>query len=151
MEILALKLFVPEDTVNRLLTEHLPKDVPVRKLTIRLTPEGVRVHGEYPTVFLNVAFESLWAIAVVGSQLEVRLAEIKVSGFPATMLRGLIFKMLKESAPREPGLTIDGEILRIDPEQFLAAKGLPLKLNLRGVLCSLGSLVIDAGPESTLA
>jgi hypothetical protein len=145
MEILALKLLVPEDDVNGLLAEHLPKDVPVRKLTVRLTPEGIRVQGEYPTVFMNVAFESLWAIAVVVGQLELRLADVKVSGFPATMLRGVIFKMLRESTPREPGLSVQGETLRIDLEQFLAAKGLPLKVNLQGVLCSLGSLTVEAG------
>jgi hypothetical protein len=145
MEILALKLFVAEDDLNRLLTEHLPKDVPVQKLIIRLTPEGVRVHGEYPTVFMKVAFESLWTLAAVAGQLEVRLADVKVSGFPATMLRGVIFKMLKESTTKEPGLTVDGETLRINLDAFLAAKGLPLKVNLREVLCSVGSLVIASG------
>src|SRR6516164_10905187 len=99
MEILAMKLFVPEDDVNRLLAEHVPKDVPVRKLNVRLTPEGVRVAGEYPTVFMSVAFETLWKLAVVAGRLDVQLGDLKVSGFPAAMLRGVIFKMLKESAP----------------------------------------------------
>jgi hypothetical protein len=145
MEILALKLFVPEDAVNRLVAEHTPKDVPVQHLNVRLTPEGVRVQGEYPTVFMKVAFESLWSLAIADGKLEVHLTDVKVSGFPATMLRGLIFKMLKESTEREPGLSVDGEALRIDLDRFLAAKGLPLKVNLRGVLCSLGSLVVEAG------
>jgi hypothetical protein len=147
MEIQALKLLVTEDSVNRLVADHTPKDVPVQKLVVRLTPEGVRVQGEYPTVFMKVAFESLWTLAAAAGQLEVQLADVKVSGFPATMLRGVIFKMLKESVPREPGLSVEGETLRISIEQFLAAKGLPLKANLRGVVCSLGSLVIEAGTQ----
>jgi hypothetical protein len=151
MEILALKLFVPEDDVNRLLAEHVPKDVPVRKLNVRLTPEGVRVAGEYPTVFMSVAFETLWKLAVVAGRLDVQLGDLKVSGFPAAMLRGVIFKMLKESAPREPGLSVEGESLQIDLEQFLAAKGLPLKVNLRDVVCSVGNLVIEAGTGGVVA
>ncbi len=147
MEIQSLKLFVPEDAVNRLIAEHLPKDVPVKKLNVRLTPEGVRVQGEYPTVFMSVGFETLWSLAVAGGQLETRLADIKVSGFPATMLRGVIFKVLKESSPREPGLAVDGEAVRIDPERLLAAKGLPLKINLRGIQCREGSLIVEAGTE----
>jgi hypothetical protein len=147
MEIQALKLLVSEDTVNRLVAEHTPKDLPVQKFAVSLTPEGVRVQGEYPTVFMKVAFESMWTLAVRGGQLEVSLAEVKVSGFPATMLRGVIFKILKEYIPREPGLTIEGETLRINIEQFLAAKGLPLQVNLRGVVCGLGRLVIVAGTE----
>lgn len=149
MEIQSLKLFVPEDAVNKLIAEHLPKDVPVKKLRVRLTPEGVRVQGEYPTAFMNVGFETLWSVAVAGGQLETRLTDIKVSGFPATMLRGVMFKVLKESAPREPGLAVDGETLRIDPEQFLAAKGLPLKVNLRRVVCGEGNLVVEAGADGS--
>jgi hypothetical protein len=151
MEIQALKLFVPEDALNRLVAEHLPKDVPVQKLAVRLTPEGVRVQGEYPTVFMNVAFESLWTLAVAAGQVEARLAEVKVSGFPATMLRGVIFKVLNENLPREPGISVEGETLRVDVERVLAGKGVPLKVNLRGVLCSFGSLVVTAGSDGVVA
>jgi hypothetical protein len=145
MEILALKLSVTEVDVNRLIAEHAPKDLPVQKLLVSLTPEGVRVQGEYPTVFMNVAFESLWALSVAAGKLEVCLADVKVSGFPATMLRGIVFKMLKESASEDPGLTVDGETLRIDLEQFLSAKGLPLAANLRNLRCGTGELMIEAG------
>ena len=151
MEIQALKLSVPEDAVNRLLAEHLPKDVPVQKLAVRLTPEGVRVQGEYPTVFMKVAFESLWTLGVTAGQLEARLADVKVSGIPATMLRGVIFKVLKENVPNEPGISVEGETLRVDVDRALAAKGLPLKVNLRGVVCGAGNLLIEAGTDGIVA
>jgi hypothetical protein len=151
MEIQALKLFVPEDEINRLLAEHLPPDVPVRKLAVRLTPDGVRVSGEYPTAFLNVGFDTLWKLDVVGGQIDVQLADLHVSGFPATMLRGMIFKMMKDNAPREPGVSVEGEALRIDLEQFLASKRLPLKVNLRRVVCGIGNLVVEAGTDGLLA
>jgi hypothetical protein len=145
MEIQALKLLVPEDVVNRLIAEHTPKDVPLQDLAVQLSPDGVHVQGKYPTMFMKVAFETVWAVTVMSGQLEVRLADVKVSGFPATMLRGLIFKMMKESTDREPGLSVEGETLRVDIEQFLAAKGLPLRVNLTNVRCGPGSMVIEAG------
>lgn len=148
MEIQALKLLVPEDALNRLLAEHLPKDVPVQKLAVRLAPEGIRVQGEYPTVFMKVAFESLWALGVVAGQVEARLVDVKVSGIPATMLRGVIFKVLKENVSDEPGIAVEGETLRIDVDRVLAAKGLPLKVNLRSVVCGAENLVVEAGTDA---
>lgn len=145
MEILALKLLVSEEAVNRLLAEHVPKDVDVRNLRVRIVPEGVRVLGEYPTVFLNVAFETLWTIVVADGQIEVRLADVKVSGFPATMLRGVLFKVIRDVAARQPGVSVQEDALRIDLDAALIAHGLPLKVNLRGVLCSAGSLAVAAG------
>jgi hypothetical protein len=150
MEILVLKLSVTEVDVNRLLAEHLPKDVPVKKLAVQLTTAGVRVQGEYPTVFMNVGFDTVWSLAVAGGLLEVRLADLKVSGFPATMLRGLIFKELKHSVPSEPGLSVVDETIQIDLQQFLNAKGLPLKITLQDVICGQGNLVVTAGPQTPI-
>jgi hypothetical protein len=144
MEILALRLFVPEDEVNALLTRHLPPDVGVNKLTVRLTPEGIHLSGEYPTVFMKVAFETLWAVGVRDGRLEARLANVKVAGLPAAMLRGVLMKVLQDAA-REPGVSVDGESLLVSPEEFLLAKGLPLRVNLTEVVCSLGSLLVRSG------
>ena len=144
MELLALKLFVTEDDVNRLLAEHLPRDVGVENLRVRLTPDGVHVEGDYPTSFLKVAFETVWALAVAGGRLEARLASIKVAGVPATLLRGVLLKALEDAA-RRPGVRVEGESVLVDGEEILKEKGIPLRLNLREVLCSVGSLVLRAG------
>jgi hypothetical protein len=147
MELLALKLFVAEGDVNRLLAEHLPGDVGVENLRVRLTPEGVQVLGDYPTVFLKVAFETLWAVGVAGGRLEARLASVKVAGVPATLLRGVLMKALEDAA-RRPGVAVEGESVLLDADAFLRAKGIPLSLNLKEVLCSLGSLVVRAGTDN---
>jgi hypothetical protein len=144
MELLALKLFVTEDDVNRLLAEHLPRDVGVENLRVRLTPDGVHVEGDYPTSFLKVAFETVWALAVAGGRLEARLASVKVAGVPATLLRGVLLKALEDAA-RRPGVRVEGESVLVDGEEILKEKGIPLRLNLREVLCSVGSLVLRAG------
>lgn len=147
MEILALKVFVSEDEVNTLLARHLPPDLGVEKPTVRITPEGIHLVGEYPTVFMKVAFETLWVVAVHSGKLEARLAQVKVAGLPATMLRGVLFKVLQDAA-REPGVSVEGESLLVDGEAFLLAKGIPLRLNLTEVVCSLGSLLVRAGSVS---
>jgi hypothetical protein len=144
MEILALKLRITDDSVNALLAEHLPKDVPVENLRARITPQGVRVSGEYPTVFLRVAFETLWVLNVVNCKIEIHLGEIKVSGFPASMFRGMVFTALRDAAAREPGLTVGDDVLVIDPVAAAAAHRVPVRINLQSILCSLGSLVVEA-------
>ena len=149
MEIQALKLLVPEDAVNRLVAEHAPKDVPVQKLVVRLTPEGVRVQGEYPTVFMKVAFDSL--VDANGGRGTARSAAggSEGVGFPRNNAAGRDLQDAQGIRARsDPGLTVDGDTLRINIDQFLAAKGLPLKVNLREVLCRLGSLLIEAGSIS---
>src|SRR4051794_32760086 len=144
MEILALRLFVAEDDVNGLLARHVPADVGVENLRVRITPEGVHVLGDYPTMFLKVAFETLWALSVAAGRLEARLASVKVAGVPATLLRGVLMKVLEDAAAR-PGLRVEGESLLVDGEELLRANGFPVRLNLAEVLCSVGSLVVRAG------
>src|SRR2546421_4213635 len=80
MEIRALELAVSDDDLTRELAEHLPPDAEVRDLRVRVTPEGVRVSGVYPTVMLAVTFDTLWAVTVTGGVVEARLEAIQVAG-----------------------------------------------------------------------
>jgi hypothetical protein len=146
MDIQALKLFVTEDEINDLLARFLPPDLPVQKLGVRLTPEGVVVQGVYPTLLVKMAFETLWEITAAGTEVEARLADVKVAGLPAGKLRGLLVKMIRDAASREAGVCVRNESVRVDVGEALRAKGLPLRVNFTGVRCSLNSLVLEAGP-----
>jgi hypothetical protein len=123
----------------------LPPDAEVEDLSVDISPDGVAVNGKYPTPFMKVNFETLWTVAVQEGRCEVRLSNMKVAGLPATMLRGLLFKMLKDAAAREIGLQVRDDLIVVNCDEFLAAKQVPLRLNLKSVLCSLGSLVVEAG------
>jgi hypothetical protein len=146
MEIQALKLFVTEEEINDLLTKFLPPDLPVQDLVVRLTPDGVVVQGVYPTLLVKMAFETLWEVTAAGPEVEARLANVKVAGLPAGKLRGLLVKMIRDAAAPEPGVRVQDESLRVDLEEALRAKGLPLQVNFTAVRCSLKSLVLEAGP-----
>jgi hypothetical protein len=146
MEIQALKLFVTEDEINDLLAKFLPPDLPIQELSVRLTPEGVVVQGVYPTLLVKMAFETLWEITAAGTEVEARLANVKVAGLPAGKLRGLLVKMIRDVTASEPGLRVQDESLCVDIEEALRAKGVPLQVHFTGVRCSLKSLVLEAGP-----
>ncbi len=145
MEILTLKLLVSEDSANRLLAARLQEqDVPVEDLAVKFRPEGIVVSGTYPTFVLKVPFETLLAVTVNGGLILVRFESIKVSGLPAGKLRGLLLKSIQDAAQLTPGIEVRDERVEIDLEQVLEARQVPLRLNLKAIRCSVGSLVLEA-------
>src|SRR5690242_19045852 len=146
MEIQALKLFVTEDEINDMLAKFLPPDLPVRDLCVRLTPEGVVVQGVYPTLLVKMAFETLWEVTAAGPEVKARLTNVKVAGLPAGKLRGLLVKLIRDAASPQPGLRVQGESLRVNVEEAVRAKDLPLRVNFTAVRCGPNSLVLEAGP-----
>ena len=146
MEIHTLKLSVTEQELNELATELPPGKSAVENLRVRLTPDGIVVLGEYPTMLMKMAFETLWHVKGVGSVVEARLSSIKVSGLPASMLRGVLIKTLRDVLSKEPGVRVEDEVIHVDLSKHPAVQKLRLRLNLTRVHCSPGSLVIEAGP-----
>src|SRR6185437_1258504 len=106
MEIHTLKLSVTEEELNALVRELPPGKNAVENLRVRLTPEGIVILGDYPSMFMKMAFETLWVVKGVGSVVEARLASIKVSGLPAKMLRGVLLKTIRDMTAREPGVQV---------------------------------------------
>jgi hypothetical protein len=147
MEILALKLFVTEGEVNGLIQKFLPEPGAVDNLRVRLTPEGIVVQGDYPTLLVKMAFETLWEVAVDGGEVRARLASVKVAGLPAGMLRGVLLKVLRDVTDGEAGLEIRDETVHVDVDRVLRARGLPVRVHLTAVRCSIGTLVLEAGPS----
>ena len=62
MYIHSLKLSLTEQEINELATTLTADHHSVQNLRVRLTPEGIVVLGEYPTMLMKMAFET------VGSQ-----------------------------------------------------------------------------------
>ncbi len=145
MELLALKLLVTEDDVNALIARHLPADQPVRDVAVRLTPEGARVAGRYPTAFFNVRFETTWDVSVREGRVAARLADLNVAGVPAGMVRGILMDMLGTTAAREDGVSVEGETILVDPDRFLARAGLSGRANLTALRCGEGVVVLEGG------
>jgi hypothetical protein len=147
MDIHTLKLSITEEEINTLVAEFPPSDSAVENLRVRLTPEGIVVFGDYPAMLMKMSFETLWEVKGIGSVVEAKLASIKVSGLPAKMLRGVLLKTIRDMTAREPGIRVEDESIRVDLSKHTALQRLRLRVNLIGVRCSLGHLVIEAGPE----
>lgn len=145
MQIHALKLSMAEETINSLLAEYLPKESAVEDLRVNLTPEGIRITGQYPTMLMKMAFETLWEVQGIGSVVEARLASIKVSGLPAAMLRGVLLKTIRDALANQPGIAVEDGAIRVDLSQLPATRKVGLRINLSAVRCDAGQLVIEAG------
>jgi hypothetical protein len=146
MEIHTLKLSITEEELNELVTELPSGKSAVENLRVRLTPEGILVLGDYPSMFMKMAFETLWVVKGAGSIVESRLASVKVSGLPAGLLRGVLLKTIRDFVAQEPGVRVEGETIHIDLSKHTAMQRLRLRINLLGVRCGPEGLLIEAGP-----
>jgi hypothetical protein len=148
MEIQRLKLTLDEADLNGMVARFLPHEDAVENLRLRLLPEGVLAEGDYATPLGTVSFETLWAPQVKDGVVQARLASVKVAGWPAGVLRGLLLKMIREQVAKEPGVCVDHETVRVDVQQVLLARGIPLHIRLTSLRCEAGQLVVEAGPTA---
>ncbi len=146
MEIHSLQLSITEQELNELLAELPSGKSAVENLHVRLTPEGIAVLGDYPTMLMKMAFETWWQVKGIGSIVEARLAAVKVSGLPAGMLRGVLLKTLRDLLAKEPGVRVAEETIHVDLTEHAAARKVRLRINLTSVRCAAGTLMIEAGP-----
>jgi hypothetical protein len=147
MEIHTLRLTVNEQELNDWATELPSGKNTVQNLRVRLTPEGIVILGDYPTMLMKMAFETLWEVKGAGSVVEARLASVKVSGLPAGMLRAVLLKTLRDLMAKEPGVQVSDEAILLDLSKLAAIQKLRLRIDLTSVHCVPGSLIIEAGPK----
>jgi hypothetical protein len=143
MEIQSLRVVLTDADANQLLTEFAPKDLDARNLRVGFTPGGIRVTGDTPALLFTVSFETLWEVTLVESGVVARLSALKVAGVPAGKLRGVLLKVLRDAVTGKPGITFEGEAVRVDVNEVLRAHRVPLKVTLTAVRCTEGSVVIE--------
>jgi len=147
MEIHELKLAVTEEGINGLLAAYLPEDASVENLRVRITPAGVHVLGDYPTVFGKVPFETHWEMRVNAGLLHARLVALQVSGTPGNMFRTMVLGLIQEALGSGEGVQLEHETLRIDVDTVARSKNVFLRCNLRAVRCEAGRLLLEAGRD----
>jgi hypothetical protein len=145
MEIHALKLVLSEEGINALLDAYVPEDASVENLRVRITPEGLHILGDYPTVFGKVPFETHWEMRIVAGKVHARLVGLKVSGVPGNLFRAMVLELIQDVLDREPGIVLEEETLLIDVESVARSKKVLLRCNLRDVRCEAGRLLLEAG------
>jgi hypothetical protein len=143
MEILALKLVVNEQEINRLAAQAPSSGASVRDLAFRFTPEGIHVKGKYQA-WVSMAFETFWQVSVCEGRIVARLSDVKVGMMPAAMIKGMLTESICAALDLEGAIEADGDVLRIDLDQLLAQHGFPARTNLTGVRCEAGQIMIES-------
>ena len=143
MEIQSLKLVVTDADAIRLLTQFAPKDLEARNLSVRFTPDGVRITGDTPALLFTVSFETLWEVTLVDGAVVARLSSLKVAGMPAGKLRGVLLKMLRDAVAGRPGIVFEGETVTVNVNEVLRSHRVPLEVTLSAVRCAEGRLSIE--------
>jgi hypothetical protein len=152
MEIQALKVFISEQELQDLAIQNQPPETPVKNLTVRVAPDGVRVGGEFPTMMMNMSFESVWKPDVADGKITIRLTHLTAAGFPATMLRPLVLGALKD-AIKESFIQVADEAVVVDVQEAVREQKLPVAVTfaLQAVRCVDGGVTAEAGPPTPKA
>jgi hypothetical protein len=144
MEIHVLRMSISDKDLNDLIDKHLRQDQPVDELKVQISSDGVRLKGVYP-LFVNVSFETHWELGVRGGKATARLAGFRALGIPGNIFKSAILKLVADAAHRHPGLEIDNDTVVLDLERLCQENGLTARINLTGVTCQDGILLLEAG------
>src|SRR5205814_7064865 len=98
-------------------------------------------------LFMRMPFETYWQPAVRDGKLAVTLVELKVVGFAAGMLKGVLLRMLADEAEKEDAIRIEADTVLVDADRLLAKNGLSVRTNLSALRCTPGQLLIEAASD----
>jgi hypothetical protein len=156
MEILALRLLLTEQDLQQLADQQLPPDEGLRSLKVRVVAEGVVVSGVYPTSLMDMPFETLWQPTALDGKLRVRLARVSTGGGMSDFaldifnlispgaVRGTVMNQIADLVKGDDTYRIEGDTIVVDPERFLEGQGIRVRVNLAGVTCQPGQLVLES-------
>ncbi len=145
MDIETLRVRVSGEEINALVKERVPEEAGVRDLRIIPTAEGVQMTGRYTGMLLPLGFDLLWVCSVTAGQLRAQLSQVRVAGFPATKLRGVLLGVLSEYLTSQAGIQIQEDVILFDVDAFLRAQDIPVRVTLTAVHCQAGWIVLEAG------
>lgn len=145
MEIHSLKIRITDADVAAILRQVASRHDGLENVQAAITAEGVRIQGEYAAGFgFKVPFETTWQLIPAGPVVRVQLVGIKVAGFPAGMLRSVLFRTLSDAAEEVAGLSVEGEIISLNVVELAASHGVELCINCSSIELSPGSAVLVA-------
>lgn len=145
MDILALRIRITDADAAEVLRQIPPDELPVEEMAVRFTREGMHVSGSHRVMFMRVAFETVWQFQVNGGGFEAKLETLRLAGIPAGQFRRLLMRLIQEMIERHPGMTMEGDTIRVDPVKVLHARGLAIRVTPKSITCEQGSVTVDAG------
>jgi hypothetical protein len=143
MEVQALKLLITERDLSALAAKAAEQNEQLSDMQIRITTESVVVAGVLQ-LFMRVPFETYWQPAIREGKLAATLVELKVVGFAAGMLKGVLLRMLADEAEKEDAIRVEADTVLVDADRLLTKTGLSVRTNLSALRCVPGQLVIEA-------
>jgi hypothetical protein len=85
-------------------------------------------------------------LTVAAGRVQARLASVKVAGLPATLLRGVLLKVIRDATAQQPGIEVHDDSISVDLAPLLLARNVPVTVHLTAVRPGAGHLLIEAGP-----
>jgi hypothetical protein len=140
MHLETLRLVVTEADLNALAPRFLAQIEKVRDISVAIVPQGIHVRGTYDAA-LPIPFDALWEVLVWQGNLAARLGRLKTGFLSLGLVRSYVVSAIAGAA-RIIGRHSD--MLLLDVDALLAAKGVPLQTNLSSIQCHWGKLVIEA-------
>jgi len=137
-----LKLSLTEQDLNDLLRKHMPADQPIEELAVHVDPQGLKITGVYP-LFINVRFETQWALGIEGGKITARLDHLKAMGVPGNIFKSAILKMIEEVAKAEKWIHAKGDTLWVDVDAGLAKYAFPAKTHFKVLECRAGVIYLE--------
>jgi hypothetical protein len=143
MEIHALKLLITEKDLNDLAARQIPRDEEIRKLRIRLAPEGVYVTGVY-RMLISISFETFWELTANNGKVTARLAAFKALGIPVGLFKSMVMGAVRDAVTRYEAIEVDDDRIHVDVDRLLSRQGMAVRANLTAVQCRAGDLLLEA-------
>jgi len=146
MIIQALKVVLEEAELAAKVQEGLGAVKQLKDVAFGLVPGAVKVGGKFQVGFA-IPFETRWSVDVLdqGRRLGVRLAQVSVGmiGMSAAMVTSQVMGALAQKLQGVPGVTVENDVIVLEPALLLAAKGIRLEARIKRVDVMQGRVEIE--------
>lgn len=146
MIIQALKVVVDEAEVAAKIRDGLGGVSQLKEITFGLAAGAVKIGGKFQVGFA-IPFETQWGVEVLSPEgrLGVKLTNVTVGffGVSADTVRAQVMAALAQKLQGTPGLSVENDVIVVDPALLLAGRGIRLGAPVRRVDVMPGRIEIE--------
>ena len=138
---------VAEADIEKAIKDHLAAQGDMDLESVRVLEEGVVARGRYEMGWMKVGVELVFVPRAEDQKLRFDLSSLRMIqgvGLPG-MVRGLIMDMVAELLRDMAGVSVDGEIIWVDPASATRDLGFEVSAAISGVSLLPGKLQISIG------
>ena len=138
---------VVEADIEKAIKDHLAAQGDMDLESVRVLEEGVVARGRYEMGWMKVGVELVFVPRAEDQKLRFDLSSLRMIqgvGLPG-MVRGLIMDMVAELLRDMAGVSVDGEIIWVDPASATRDLGFEVFAAISGVSLLPGKLQISIG------